>query len=116
MFLKRDKKDDCIISGPVVVDMKEKEFNGKVFNEFGMGMGKDEKGNNLPIVNVTLWDRTMDIKKGDRVAVFGKLKVTQKDDKTYYTLTADCVIKEISEKRQTTPPELTETEDDDLPF
>ncbi len=115
MFFKRDKKDDVQIAGVAISDIKEKEYQGKVFFEVGVGVGKDEQGNDLPLINVTMWGRKIDIKKGDRIYACGKLKVTQKDDKKYFSLTADFVAKEESEKRQTTPPELTETEDD-LPF
>jgi len=118
MFIKRDGKDDCIIAGVVIADAKEKEYNGETFYEFGIGMGKDKDGNNLPIVNITVWNRQVDIKKGDRVAACGKLKQTQKDDKTYYSMSADFVSKETSAKKPTPPPqpELTEVDDDDLPF
>lgn len=117
MFLKRDKKDDCIIAGLVVVEPKEKEYNGKKFTEFALGMGKDENDNDLPLVNVSVWGRRVDVKKGDRVAAFGKLKQASKDDKVYYSMSADCVIKEISVKNENPPqPELTEIDDDDLPF
>lgn len=121
MFNKRDKKDDCIISGYVVADQKVKEYNDKTYVEFGISMGKDENGDNLPIVNISVWDRTIPtIFKGDRVFAAGKLKATKKDDKVYYSLTADFCIKEVhvenvpkmSEKEQD---ELTEI-DDDLPF
>lgn len=117
MFIKRDGKDDCIIAGAVVADAKEKEYNGEAFIEFGIGMGKDKEGNNLPIVNITVWNRKIDIKKGDRVIACGKLKLTQKEDKTYYSMSADFVAKETSEKREPAPqPEPTEVDDDDLPF
>lgn len=117
MFFKREKKDDCVIAGLVVVDTKEKEYNGEKYLEFALGMGKDESGNNLPLVNVSVWGRRVDVKKGDRVAVFGKLKQTTKDDKVYYSMSADCVVKEISVKNENPPqPELTEIDDDSLPF
>ena len=29
MFIKREKKDDCLIAGFVVGDQKDKEYNGK---------------------------------------------------------------------------------------
>lgn len=117
MFLKREGKEDCIIAGPTVGDAKEKEYNGDKFIEFGVGMGKDSEGNNLPIVNITVWNRTLDIKKGDRVVACGKLKQTKKDDKVYYSMSADFVAKESSAKREAPPqPELTEIDDDDLPF
>lgn len=81
-------------------------------------MGKDKDGNNLPIVNITVWNRKLTVKKGDRVLACGKLKQTQKDDKTYYSMSADFVIKESNEKQVTPPPqpELVEIDDDDLPF
>lgn len=117
MFFKRDKKDDCMIAGMVVVDLKEKEYNDNIFYEFGVGFGKDENGNDLPIVNVTTWGRKIDVQKYDRVFVCGHLKTNQKDDKTYYSLNADFVMKENCQKRQTTPKDLTPVDDDDsLPF
>lgn len=119
MFIKRQKKDDCIIAGYVVGDQREKEFAGKRFVEFGIGMGQDENGENLPIVNITVWNRTLPtIRKGDRVLAAGKLKETKKDDKTYYSLNADFCIKEIlgQEEPKTHHEDLTPIDDDDLPF
>jgi len=117
MFLIRQGKDDAIIANYAVGDIKEKDANGKKFQEVGISMGKDADGNNLPIVNVSIWGRKVDIKKGDRVIACGKFKTTKKDDKTYYSLTADFIIKEDSIKIETTTqPELTPTDDDDLPF
>ncbi len=122
MFIKREKKDDCLISGYVVCDQKIKEYNGKQFVEFGISMGKDENDENLPIVNVAIWERNIPkIKKGDRVLATGKLKVTTKDDKIYYSLTADFCIKEILYDGVQKPVKKVEEEtvpidDDDLPF
>lgn len=118
MFIKRDGKDDCLIGGMVVADAKTKEYNEKEFIEFGIGMGKDADGNDLPIVNITVWNRKLDIKKGDRVLAGGKLKVTKKDNKTYYSISADFAMKETSEKKveEQKQPELTEIDDDSLPF
>ena len=96
MFIKRDKKDDCLIAGFVVGDQKNKEYNGKNYVEFGISMGKDENGENLPIVNVAVWERQIPtIHKGDRVLAAGKLKSAEKDGKTYYSLSADFCIKEV---------------------
>lgn len=117
MFLQRSGKEDSLIANYTVDDIKEKEFDGKKFYEVGVSMGKDANGENLPIVNVAIWGRKIDIKKGDRILAVGKLKVTKKDDKTYYSLTADFVAKEDSLKIEVAPqPELSPTEDDDLPF
>lgn len=122
MFIKRDKKNDCLIAGYVVGDQKEKDFNGKPYIEFGIGMGKDEQGENLPIVNITVWDRSIPtIRKGDRVLAAGKLKITEKEDKTYYSLTADFCIKEIlnlstAESIKEYDSTLAPVDDDDLPF
>ncbi len=117
MFLQRQGKEDTIIANYAIGDIKEKEFDGKKFYEVGVSMGKDSNGENLPIVNVAIWGRKIEIKKGDRIFAAGKLKVTKKDDKTYYSLTADFVIKEDSLKIEVaSQPELTPTEDDDLPF
>ena len=119
MFIKREKKDDCIIAGYVVRDQREKEFDGKKFVEFGIGMGQDENGENLPIINITVWNRTIPtIRKGDRVLAAGKLKETKKDDKTYYSLNADFCIKEVTaaEQKQEEPDYIPIIDDDDLPF
>lgn len=122
MFIKKEKKDDCIISGYVVGDQKQKDYNGKPYVEIGIGMGKDENGENLPIVNIAIWDRNIPvIKKGDRVMASGKLKKTEKDDKTYYSLNADFCIKEVTcegtpKSTETTKPKFEEIDDDDLPF
>lgn len=117
MFIKRDGKDDCIIAGPVVSDAKEKEYNGEPFVEFGIGMGKDKDGNNLPIVNITVWNRKMEIKKGDRVLACGKLKQTTKEEKTYYSMSADFVTKETTGKKEEAPQaDLEQIDDDSLPF
>lgn len=114
MFIKRDNKKDAIVAGYVVGDMKEKEFDGRKFFEVGVSMGKD-----AGIVNVAVWGRKPEeIKKGDRILAGGEFKATKKDDKTYYSLTADFIIKENSSKTvEDLQPELTEIEDDDsLPF
>lgn len=114
MFIKRDNKKDAIVAGYVVGDMKEKEFDTKKFYEFGISMGKD-----AGIINVTIWGRKpAEIKKGDHVLACGEFKVTKKDDKTYYSLTADFIIKENSTKIvEDLQPELTEIEEDgSLPF
>lgn len=119
MFIKREGKDDCIIAGYVVGDQKTKEYNDKTFVEFGISMGKDEKGENLPVVNIAVWNRTIPtISKGDRVFACGKLKQAKKDDKVYYSLDADCCIKEITgeTKAQDHQPELEPIDDDSLPF
>lgn len=118
MFIKREGKEDCIIAGCAVGDLKEKEYNGEPFVEFGIGMGKDKDGNNLPIVNITVWNRKLTVKKGDRVLACGKLKQTQKDDKTYYSMSADFVIKEATEKKETEAQDndYTDIDDDSLPF
>ena len=114
MFIKRDNKKDTILTGYVVRDMKEKEFDGRKFFEVGVSMGKD-----VEIVNVSVWGRKPEeIKKGDRILAGGEFKVTKKDGKTYYSLTADFIIKENSTKIvEDLQPELTEIEEDDsLPF
>lgn len=120
MFIKNENKDDCLIAGYVVGDQKVKEFEGKQFVEFGIGMGKDSQGENLPIINITIWERQIPtIKKGDRVLAGGKLKVTKKDDKKYYSLNADFCIKEVTaaEQKQEEPDyEPIDINDDDLPF
>lgn len=116
MFIKRDKKDDCLIAGMAVGDIKEKEYNFKPFYEVAISIGKDEKGNDLPIVNVSIWGRKLDIKKYDKIFACGKLKINQKEDKTYYSLTADFIMKEQTTKYESVPPELTPVDDDSLPF
>lgn len=117
MILIRHKKDDAIVANYTVGDVKEKEFDGKKFQEVGVSMGKDSSGNNLPIVNITIWGRKVDIKKGDRILAAGKLKITKKDDKTYYSLSADFVMKEDSIKEDYVPEGCEQLEDDDdLPF
>ena len=117
MLLVRQGKEDAIVAGPAVVETKTKEFDGKTFYEIGVGMGKDAEGNNLPIINVVVWGRKADINKGDRVFAAGKLKITKKDDKTYYSLTADFVAKENSVRTEDKPKEeLQPIDDDTLPF
>lgn len=113
MFIKRENKTDATVAGYVVGDMKEKEFDGKKFYEFGVSMGKD-----AGIVNVAVWNRKPEgIKKGDHVFAAGQFKATKKDDKTYFSLTADFIIKENSTKIEATPAELEPYQDvDDLPF
>lgn len=114
MFIKRsDKKNDAIIAGYVVGDMKEKEFDGRKFYEFGISMGKD-----AGIVNVAIWGRKpTEIKKGNYALAAGQFKTTTKDDKTYFSLTADFIAIEDSTKIvEEIQPELTEIDDDSLPF
>ena len=121
MFLKREKKDDCIISGYVVGDEKHKEYSGKSYVEFGISMGKDETtGENLPIINISVWERQIpEIKKGDRVLATGKLRATEKDGKIYYSLSADFCIKEILDSAPILTdklPNLEPIDDESLPF
>ena len=112
MFLKRENKTDAMVAGYVVGDMKEKEYEGKKFYEVGVSMGKD-----AGIVNVAVWNRKPEeIKKGDYVFAAGQFKATKKDDKTYYSLTADFISKENSTKVEV-PQELEPYQEvDDLPF
>ena len=118
MFIKRDGKDDCLIAGFVVGDQKNKEYNGKKYIEFGISMGKDEKGENLPIVNVAVWERQIPaIHKGDRALAAGKLKMAEKDGKTYYSLSADfCIVEAIETASIPAPADMEPVDDDDLPF
>lgn len=117
MIIKIDKNDGRMVVGTVISDIKEDEYNGKAVYKFGLGIGKDENGNDLPIVNVVMWNRRIAIVKYDKVLACGKLKVTQKEDKTYYSLTADFVSVENSEPRQATPKEFKEIDNnDDLQF
>ena len=121
MFLKREKKDDCLIAGYVVCDQKKKEYNGKPYVEFGISMGKDEQGENLPIVNVAVWDRELqNILKGDRVLACGKLRQAEKDGKVYYSLNADFCIKETlkdyTSDDDSEQPSIQPIGDDGLPF
>ena len=117
MILIRTGKEDVIVANYTVGDVKEKEFDGKKFQEVGVSMGKDAAGNNLPIVNVSIWGRKVDIHKGDRILAAGKLKTTKKDDKIYYSLSADFIIKEDSIRDDYVPEGCTPIEeDDDLPF
>ena len=117
MIIKYGNKEDCIVAGIVVADSKEEEYNGENFVKFGLGIGKDKDGN-----NVSVWNRKIDLKKSDRVLVCGKLKINQKDDKTFYSISADYISKETCEKNPPAhmalldEPEMKETEDDSLPF
>ena len=112
MFLKRENKTDAMVAGYVVGDMKEKEYDGKKFYEVGVSMGKD-----AGIVNVAVWNRKPEeIKKGDYVFAAGQFKATKKDNKAYYSLTADFISKENSTKVEV-PQELKPYQEvDDLPF
>lgn len=119
MFIKREGKEDCVIAGMAVGDMKEKEYDGKKFYEVGISMGKD-----AGIVNVAIWNRKPEeIKKLDRIFACGQLKVQKVDKdgetKTYYTLNADFIIKEktvVEEKNPDIHSESAEDNLDDLPF
>lgn len=121
MFIKRSgEKNDCIVSGMAVDNMREKTYEDKKFYEIPVSMGKD-----AGIVSVTVWNRKpAEIKKYDHVLACGMLKVAKKtndagEEKTYYSLNADFVIKEAldipktSEKPQE---DLQPIDDDDLPF
>lgn len=114
MFIKRQgEKNDCIVAGMVVNDMRTKEFENKTFYEIPVSMGKD-----AGVVNVAVWERKPeDIKKYDHIVALGQLKVATKDDKTFYTLTADFIAKEMTSKIEPKQQEeLTEIDDDSLPF
>ena len=95
MFIKRNgEKNDCVVAGMVINDMRTKEFEDKTFYEIPVSMGKDAE-----IINVTVWNRKPEeIKKFDHVLACGQLKVQKVDKdgetKTYYTLNADFIVKE----------------------
>lgn len=117
-FIKRDGKNDCIVAGMVVNDMRTKEFEDKTFYEIPVSMGKD-----AGVVNVAVWGRKPEnIKKFDYVFAVGQLKVSKKtnddgEEKTYYSLTADFVAKEQTAKVENKPKEeLAPIDDDALPF
>lgn len=114
MFLKRPgEKNDSIVAGYAVGDLKEKAYDGKKFYEVGVSMGKD-----AGIVNVTVWGRKPEeIKKGDHVFAAGQFSMTKKDDKVYYSLNADFIARETSSKIvEDKPAELEPIDDDGLPF
>lgn len=118
MFIKRNgEKNDCVVAGMVINDMRTKEFEDKTFYEIPVSMGKDAE-----IINVTVWNRKPEeIKKFDHVLACGQLKVQKVDKdgetKTYYTLNADFIVKENCVKAQEkTQPELEPIDDDSLPF
>ncbi len=119
MFIKRSgDKNDCLVAGMVVDDMRSKTFEDKSFYEIPVSMGKD-----AGIISVTVWNRKPeDIKKYDHVLAGGQLKVTKKtseegEEKTYYSLNADFVVKEKTQKVEEKPQEELEPIDDDsLPF
>lgn len=113
-FIKRNgDKNDCVVAGMVVDDMRTKEFEDKTFYEIPVSMGKD-----AGVINVAVWSRKpAEIKKYDHVLAAGQLKVTTKDDKTYYSLTADFIIKEDSVRVEEKPKaDLEPIDDDGLPF
>ena len=118
MFIKRENTDDCVIAGFAILDQKEKEFEGRQFVEVAVNVGKNAQGEDLPLINVSVWRKLFPFKKGDHVLACGEFKATKKDDKTYYSISADFVMKENSTKIvEETQPELTEIEEnDDLPF
>lgn len=111
-FLKREGKNDAIVAGMAVGDMREKEYDGKKFYEVPVSLTKDS------VVNVAVWNRKPEeIKKYDHVLAFGEFKQTQKDDKTFYSLTADFIMKENASKVETSAPaDLQPVDDDNLPF
>ena len=119
MFIKRSgDKNDCLVGGMVVDDMRSKTFEDKSFYEIPVSMGKD-----AGVISVTVWGRKPEeIKKYDHVLAGGQLKVTKKtteegEEKTYYSLNADFVVKERTQKVEEKPQEELEPIDDDsLPF
>ena len=118
MFIKRENKPDALIAGMVINDMRTKEYNGETFYEVPVSMGKDAE-----IINVAVWNRKPEeIKKYDHVLAGGQLKVQKGTDKNgeekmYYSLTADFICKEKTEKQANNIPEDLEPIDDDkLPF
>jgi single-stranded DNA-binding protein len=131
MIIKRDDKDDCLVSGMAISDSEVKDYNGKEYTKFSIGMGKNELNEYNEPVQVTVWERSIPaIKKGDRVLVGGRLKITEgtKKDGTpteYFNLTADFCIKETSinsgtestqKKVKAEPAKLEPIDDDSLPF
>lgn len=118
MFIKRNgEKNDCVVAGMVINDMRTKEFEDKTFYEIPVSMGKDAE-----IINVTVWNRKPEeIKKFDHVLACGQLKVQKVDKdgemKTYYTLNADFIVRETSSKIvEDKSAELEPIDDDGLPF
>lgn len=118
MFIKRENSDDCIIAGYVILDQKEKEFEGREFIEVAVNVGKNSQGEDLPLINITVWRKLFPFKKGDHVIAAGKLRVTKKDDKTYYSMNAEFIAKEEVFNRFEDKPakDLTPIDDDSLPF
>ncbi len=112
MFIKRiGEKNDCVIAGMAVGDLKEKEYDGKTFYEVGVGVAENQ------IINVAIWNRKPGtIKKYDRVFAAGPLKATAKDGKTYFSLNADFITIEKVANEDDTPKDMTEIDDDSLPF
>lgn len=113
-----NRKEDCLLSGYLIADQREKEYDGRSFIELPVNVGKNEEGEERPIINVAVWRKQFPFNKGDHILAAGKLKVTKKDDKTYYSLTADFIAKEtVVETYQKPAKELTSIDDDDsLPF
>lgn len=116
-FIKRNgDKNDCLVAGMVIGDMKQKAYEGTIFYEIPVSMGSKEAG----VVQVTVWNRKPgEIEKFDHVLAVGQLKVTQKEDKVYYSLKADFIMKEQSTpveddfKDEIAPDNY---DDDNLPF
>lgn len=118
MFIKRTDKNDAIVSGMVVNDMREKTYEDRTFYEIPVSMGKD-----AGILSVTVWNRKPEeIKKFDHVFCCGQFKKVTRtsedgEEKTYYSLDADFVIKETSSKiAKDQSQELVIVDDGDLPF
>ena len=109
-FIKRENKGDAIVAGMVVGDMREKDYDGKKFYEIPVSLTKES------VINVAVWNRKPeDIKKYDHIIAVGEFKQAQKDDKIYYSLTADFIAKEKSSSVESN---LIPIDDDDqtLPF
>ena len=110
MIIKRGEKPDCIVAGMAIDNIREKEYDGKIFYEVPVSIGKGAE-----IINISIWGRRPEgIVKYSKVFACGKMKTNsvEKDGKakTYYSLTADFIMAEAL-----TPTSSAE-EDNKLPF
>lgn len=98
---------------------------GMDYTKFGVAVQrkfkKDDGTHETDFFNCTAWGKIgTDViakycKKGDKIAVIGRIESNKKDDKTYWDVTVEDV-ELIGGKKTETETELKQVDDNDLPF
>ena len=123
----------CYFRGNATGDAEVKTFeSGRTLARFSLAVnrGKNKDGSDMGVdfINVQSWKpdgkesfdfkQACDVKRGDRVIVFGRLKIDKRDDRVYVNLTASSVdnVSEFARYRDRKAGEAPEADESDAPF